>query len=193
VSDETLTVDDTQASGEPAGATPPAADPTTTTDAAEVPAPPGADEGGDELARVTAERDDYLETLRRVQAEFENFRKRVRRDADGERDRAVAAVMDRLLPVLDAFDAARAHHPEALAPLDGVLHPALVALGVERIDPLGEPFDPEAHEAVAINVDDEAAAGGERVVEVLRAGYRCRGRLLRPAMVRVGEELPSEE
>jgi molecular chaperone GrpE len=188
VSDETLTVDDEQqqpqSSEEPAGATPPAAD---------QPAPDAPDhpEPDDELARVTAERDDYLDTLRRVQAEFENFRKRIRRDAEGEHDRAVAAVIDRLLPVLDAFDAARAHHPDVLDPLDGVLHPALIALGVQRIDPLGEPFDPEAHEAVAINVADEQAAGGETVVEVLRAGYRCRGRLLRPAMVRVGDE-PAE-
>ena len=182
MSDDTLTVDD-QHGTEPAGATPPAAD-----------AAPGIEPDGaaDELARVSAERNEYLDTLRRVQAEFENFRKRVRREQEGERDRAVAAVIDRLLPVLDAVDAARSHHPDALAPIDGVLHPALVALGVERIDPLGEPFDPESHEAVAVNVDDEQASDGETVVEVLRAGYRCRGHLVRPAMVRVGEEPPSK-
>lgn len=177
MSDETLTVDDHQVTHGPAGTTPPATEPSTTDD--------GGD-GSDELGRVVAERDEYLDTLRRVQAEFENFRKRSRRDADGERDRAVAAVVDRLLPVLDAFDGARAHHPDALEPIDGVLHPALVALGVERIDPLGELFDAESHEAVALNVEDEAAPSGDTVVEVLRAGYRCRGRLLRPAMVRVG-------
>lgn len=174
MSDDTLTVDQAQ----PAGDTPPA-------DAA-----PEAE--ADELARVSAERDEYLDTLRRVQAEFENFRKRVRRDQEAVADRAAAAVVDRLLPVLDAFDAARAHHPEALRPIEGVLHPALVALGVERIDPLGEPFDPEAHEAVAVNIDNEQAAAGDTVVEVLRAGYRGRGRLLRPAMVRVGDEPAGE-
>lgn len=178
MSDDTLTVDEHQDETQPAGEAAPADAATET----------GAD--GD-LARVSAERDEYLDTLRRVQAEFENFRKRARRDQDAVADRAAAAVVDRLLPVLDAFDAARAHHPEALGPIEGVLHPALVALGVERIEPLGEPFDPEAHEAVAINVDDEQAAKGDTVVEVLRAGYRCRGRLLRPAMVRVGEE-PAE-
>jgi len=54
----------------------------------------------------------------------------------------------------------------------------------------GEPFDPEAHEAVAVNVDDEKTVG-DTVVEVLRVGYRCRGHLLRPATVRVGEESQS--
>lgn len=178
MSDDTLTVDEQQ-DAQPAGGAP----------LAEAPTEGAAD---DELARVSAERDEYLDALRRVQAEFENFRKRSRQDRDAATDRAAAQVIDRLLPVLDAFDAARAHHPDALAPIDGVLHPALVMLGVERIDPLGEPFDPVAHEAVAINVDDEQAAAGETVVEVLRAGYRCRGQLLRPAMVRVGEE-PSKE
>ena len=94
-------------------------------------------------------------------------------------------MIDRLLPVLDAIDGARAHHPDAIEPVDTVLHPALVALGVERIEPTAEPFDPEAHDAVAAN--DEEVADAELVVTaVLRPGYRCRGRLLRPAMVRVG-------
>jgi molecular chaperone GrpE len=179
VSDDTLTVDQRD-NDEPAGATPPAAGAQSTI------------EDG-HLARVTAERDEYLETLQRVQAEFENYRKRVLREQEAERARAVAGAIDTLLPVFDAFDGARSHHPDLLEPVDGVLHPALVALGVERIEPLGEPFDPEAHEAVAINVDDERAHGGDTVIEVLRAGYRCRGRLLRPAMVRVGEEPPAKE
>jgi molecular chaperone GrpE len=89
------------------------------------------------------------------------------------------------LPVLDAIDGARIHDADAVEPIDAVLHPALVAIGVERIDPSGELFDPEAHDAVAAN-DDEVENGELVVVEVLRPGYRCRGRLLRPAMVRVG-------
>jgi molecular chaperone GrpE len=185
VSDETLTIDDEQVTTQPAGATPPATHESNHVDA--------GDAGVDELKQVSAERDEYLDTLRRLQAEFENFRKRARREQEAEHARAVATVIDRLLPVFDAFDAARSHHPDVLGPIEGVLHPALVALGVERIDPLGEAFDPEAHEAVAVNVDDEQAAGGETVVKVLRAGYRCRGRLLRPAMVHVGEEPPSKE
>ena len=173
MSDDTLTVDELEAT-EPAGDTPPA------TGAA----------GGDELSQVTAERDEYLDTLRRLQAEFENFRRRARREQDAAVDRATSVVIEKLLPVLDAFDAARVHQPDALGPIDGVLYPALAALGVERVDPLGEPFDPEAHEAVAVNVDDEKTVG-DTVVEVLRVGYRCRGHLLRPATVRVGEESQS--
>jgi molecular chaperone GrpE len=166
VSAESPTIDDVVRNSEetPAAETPPASEP-------------------DEVSAVAAERDEYLDALRRVQADFENFRKRVQRDKEHEFRRGLTWTVDRLLPVLDAFDAARAHHPEVLEPLDGVLAAALVAIGVERIDPVGEPFDPDSHEAVAVD-DDE---GGGTVVEVLRAGYRCRGQLVRPAMVRVGE------
>lgn len=142
-----------------------------------------------DLDALRTERDDYLETLQRVQAEFENYRKRVLRERAAEADRAVGLVIDRLLPVLDAIDAGQAHHADAFGPLDGVLGAALVTLGVERIDPLGEPFDPDSHEAVAVD-DDQAAAV---VVEVLRAGYRCRGQLVRPALVRVGTAAPAGE
>lgn len=143
--------------------------------------------GGDlaaELAEVIRERDEFLDMLQRTKADFANYRNRTIREQAAERDQAAASVIDRLLPVLDAIDGARVHHPDAIEPVDAVLHPALVAIGVERIDPAGEAFDPEAHDAVAAN-DDEI--GDEPVVaEVLRPGYRCRGRLLRPAMVRVG-------
>lgn len=178
----TVIVDDDPVQPEPAGTTPPAAGPDT-----ERPVQPEGTPADDAAATIAAERDEHLDALRRLQAEFDNYRKRVRREQDADTARVAATVIDRLLPVLDAFDAARTHHPEALAPIDGILHPALVALGVERIDPTGERFDPEAHEAVAVDVDDETAAGGETVSEVLRPGYRCRGRLLRPAMVRVGD------
>jgi len=155
-----------------------------------------APRGTEQVAALAAERDGYLDALQRVQADFENFRKRARREQEAEFSRAVAWTVDRLLPVLDAFDAARAHHPEALAAIDGVLHSALVTLGVDRIEPLGETFDADSHDAVAVDEpeDDIAAA---TVVEVFRAGYRCRGQLIRPAMVRVGhssaEANPSPE
>lgn len=137
------------------------------------------------LADVIRERDEFLEMLQRTKADFANYRNRTLRELAAQRDQAAAAVIDRLLPVLDAIDGARVHHPDAVEPVDAVLHPALVALGVERIDPTGEPFDPEAHDAVAAN-DDETEDAQLVVAEVLRPGYRCRGRLLRPAMVRVG-------
>lgn len=177
--EDTVTVGEGEAQRESAGTPPPAA--------ADPGVQPADTADRDEVAALAAERDEYLDALRRLQAEFDNYRKRLRREEEAATARAAAAVIDRLLPVLDAFDAARAHHPEALAPVDGILHPALVALGVERIDPMGDTFDPEAHEAVAVNVEDETAGGGETVIEVLRPGYRHRGRLLRPAMVRVGD------
>jgi len=138
----------------------------------------------DPIEALTAERDDYLDSLRRLQAEFENFRKRVRRESEDEFKRAVVWTVDRLLPVLDALDGAKPHHPEVVEPLESVVHGALVAVGVERIEPTGERFDPDSHEAVAFDEPDEDAE--LTVVEVLRAGYRCRGQLVRPALVRVG-------
>lgn len=192
MNDERLPVGDHSAT-RPAGTSRPAPPEVGDAPVAHAPAVEAAAEDtpeADDPARLAAERDEYLEALQRVQAEFENYRKRALRERDAADDRAVAAVIDRLLPVFDAIDAARDHHPDALAPINSVLHPALISLGVERIDPLGEPFDPEAHEAVAVDIDDEQTAGGDAVIEVLRSGYRCRGRLLRPAMVRVGEEQP---
>lgn len=138
-----------------------------------------------QLAEAIRERDEFFDMLQRTKADFANYRNRTLREQAAQRDQAAATVIDRLLPVFDAIDGARAHHPDAVEPVEAVLHPALVALGVELIDLAGEPFDPEAHDAVAAN-DDEVDDDKLVVVEVLRPGYRCRGRLLRPAMVRVG-------
>ena len=149
------------------------------------PLPPSGDGLAAQLAEVIRERDELLDMLQRTQADFANYRHRALREQAAQRDQATASVVDRLLPVLDAIDGARVHHPDAIEPVDAVLHPALVAIGVERIEPRGESFDPESHEAVAAN-DDEVGDAEPVVAEVLRSGYRCRGRLLRPAMVRVG-------
>ena len=149
------------------------------------PVPPTGTDLAAQLAEVMRERDEFLDMLQRTKADFANYRNRTLREQAAQRDQAAAAVIDRLLPVLDAIDGARAHHPDAIEPVDAVLHPALVAIGVERIDPAGEPFDPEAHDAVVAN-DDEIGDADPVVADVLRPGYRCRGRLLRPAMVRVG-------
>lgn len=191
MSDETLLIDESPPDDEAsAAAVPPAPDASAET--GQEAASEETANNDDDAATLRAERDDYLDTLRRVQAEFDNFRKRIRRDQEGEFGRAVAAVLERLVPVLDAFDAAREHHPEALGPLDGAVQSALAALGVERIDPAGEAFDPTCHDAVG----GGDAGGGVQVEEVLRPGYRYRGRLLRPAMVRVAaasEDGESEE
>lgn len=145
----------------------------------------------DELGRAQAERDEYLDSLRRVQADFENYRKRMLREQTALVERATEGLVEQLLPVLDSFELALASaegEGEELAKvrkglelvyaeLLGVLEKA----GVSRIEAGGKPFDPTEHEAVAQD-DGE----GEPVVsEVFRTGYRLRGRVLRPAMVKV--------
>lgn len=154
----------------------------------------------EQLARAGAERDEYLETLQRVQAEYDNYRRRAKREQGEQYDRGGQALAESLLPVLDSFDAARAHAPEVLAPLRSMLEDALRAAGLERFEPTGKPFDPAEQHAVeqlpaqdepaAAEDDPEQAAGPAPVVvhEVLRPGYRWRGRLVRPAMVRVGPD-----
>ncbi len=136
---------------------------------------------------------DCMDALRRLQADFENYRKRVRRQQGEEADRGVEELIERLLPVLDAFELGLRHEPDAVGPLYASLWAVLEAQGLERLDPAGKPFDPSEHEAV---VHDQAAGGSQMVSEVLRPGYRYKGRLLRPAMVKVSgarEEVPGEE
>jgi molecular chaperone GrpE len=144
-----------------------------------------SDELGDpaELAR---QRDEYLDTLRRVQAEFDNYRRRVERQQREVIERAASALVKELLPVLDTADLALAHGGgEDMKQLAGALFDVLEKQGLERIDPEGQPFDPEHHDAVAHEPAGEGAPEVPQVVEVLRAGYRWKGRVLRPAMVKV--------
>ena len=133
------------------------------------------------VAELTSERDEYRNLAMRVQADFENFRKRSAAQAVGDVDRATGRLAEALLPVLDAAEAAYLQHPDEVEPLLNVLLAELKKHGLETLDIAGEPFDPEVADAVA----HEAGDGGEVVVaEVLRSGYRWRGRTLRAAMVR---------
>ena len=136
-----------------------------------------------DLAALEAERDDYLDQLRRVQADFENYRKRVMKQQADLAERATDGLVADLLPVLDACDAAAQHGDEAAAPIAKALVDVLGKQGLEKVAPEGEPFDPNQHDAVA----HEEADGdeGPTVAEVLRPGYVWKGRVLRPAMVRV--------
>src|SRR5690606_17518565 len=135
-----------------------------------------------DLELLLSEREQYLEAFRRAQADFENFRKQVYKRQEEAVDGALGRFVDNLLPVLDACDAALAHGAEEVEPILTALYNALAREGLERIDPKGAPFDPTEAEAVA----HEPGDGGEHVVsEVLRPGYRWRGRVLRPAMVKV--------
>ena len=138
----------------------------------------------EDLERVTAERDQYLETSRRIQAEFENYRKQVTKRESEARQRANEGLIGEMLPVLDAFDGAVSSGVEDVVPMRTTLLDALAKQGLERIDPDESPFDPNLHEAVM----HEEGAGGEDgpvVAEVMRAGYAWKGRVVRPAMVRV--------
>jgi molecular chaperone GrpE len=152
------------------------------TEPAEQQAPPTAEDLITQLEQVTAQRDEFLALAQSKQAEFENYRKRMMKQQADEVERASSKLVDALLPVLDAFDYGVAHGDESLSPMRAQLLGTLEREGLERLEPTGEPFDPNEHDAVA----HEPGEGGEHVVaETLRAGYRWRGHLLRPVMVRV--------
>jgi len=154
-----------------------------------------AGDAGDPEADLARERDELLGTLQRVQADFENFRKRVMRDQAATVERATETLVEALLPVLDSFELAVLTVPSGqldetseklrkgvelvYAELLGVLEKT----GLERIEALGSPFDPNLHEAVMRDPGD--GDGDDVVTEVMRTGYRYKGRVLRPAMVRV--------
>jgi molecular chaperone GrpE len=138
-----------------------------------------------ELAAIARERDEYLDALRRLQADFENYKKRVEKQQKERVERAAGELVAKLLPVCDTADLAIAHGGgEEVKQVWTALFDALEREGLERIDPAGVPFDPTVHDAVA-HQPGEGTTGGPEVVEVLRAGYRWKGRVLRPAMVRV--------
>ena len=134
-----------------------------------------------DIAALIAERDAMKELAMRVQADFENYRRRMATQHTAEVDRATGRLAEALLPVLDAAEAAYIQHPEEVGPLLNVLLGELRKQGLETLDIEDQPFDPEVADAVA----HEPGDGHEVVVaEVLRSGYRWRGKTLRPAMVR---------
>ena len=141
-----------------------------------------------DLARLSEERDQMRSLAQQVQADFENFKKQTLRRQTEHLERATEGLVEQLLPVLDSFELALGALVDAednvrkgvelvYAELLGVLEKA----GVERIEAAGKPFDPTEHEAVMHEDGD-----GEPVVsDILRTGYRLKGRVLRPAMVKV--------
>jgi molecular chaperone GrpE len=134
-----------------------------------------------DVEALAAERDQLKELAVRLQADFENFRKRTNAQLVADVDRATGRLAEALLPVLDAAEAAYVQHPDEIGPLLNVMLGELRKHGLETLDLDGQPFDPGVAEAVA----HEAGDGGDVVVaDVLRSGYRWRGRTLRPAMVR---------
>jgi molecular chaperone GrpE len=170
----------------------------------------------EEMVTLTNERDELLDALRRNQADFENYKKRIERQSAELRDRANERIVERLLPALDAFSLAKAHLGDkepssverALLQAGALFEDALLKEGLERIEADGVAFDPTSHEAVerveadapdasdgagasgALDASDGAGAGGQPysgpvVAGVLRPGYVWKGRVIRPAMVKV--------
>ena len=160
----------------------------------------------EDLKRITADFDEfreqaapddeakqYLDDLRRVAADFDNFRKRTQREMAENIERASQRVVIGLLPVLDSFDLAVAHAPETDSEanlLGGVrsthqqLLDALTNEGLGVIPTIGEPFDPNVHEAVAMEGDAEHLV----VIGEMRLGYTLHGRVIRAALVAVGRD-----
>ncbi|GEC07628.1 hypothetical protein SSP24_52830 [Streptomyces spinoverrucosus] len=131
-----------------------------------------------ELAERTAD-------LQRVKAEYDNYRKRVRRDRLAVREIAVANVLRGLLPVLDAVDRACAHETmtPGLREITEALEVQTGALGLVAFGEVGDPFDPARHEALAHHVSPSCPR--PTCTAVLRPGYRVGDQLLRPACVEV--------
>ena len=161
-------------------------------DPSAVPAPEEGDPGDatapltvenllDMVETLTAERDKALDDRLRDRAEYENTRKRQLKVHEDQVEQAAARLVEDLLPVLDACDGAMLHGAVEVEPVFAALLGALEKGGLERIDPLDEPFDPNRHDAVM----HEPGEGESTVVDVMRRGYAWKGRVLRPAMVKV--------
>ena len=135
-----------------------------------------------DIAAVLAERDEFKDIALRLQADFENYRKRVSGDIAGEVERATGRLVESLLPVLDACEAAFSHGADGVEPIWSSLIGTLAKQGLVALDLQGKPFDPAVAEAV---LHEEGDGGDPVVVEVLRTGYEWKGRVLRAAMVKV--------
>lgn len=134
----------------------------------------------DDMDRLQSERNDYLDQLLRTRADFDNYRKRIVKQQSEHELRAAEALVEKLLEPMDTLDLAVAHG-QGFQQARDMLANVLAKEGLERIDPVGKPFDPNEADAVA----HEDGDGGPVVAEVLRPGYRWKGRVIRPAMVKV--------
>lgn len=167
-----------------------AASPTETAAPAQ-PESAGAAEGvsAAECEQLKAERDQLVERLARLQAEFDNARKRADRERAEFRDYATAAVVEKFLPVLDNFELALKSNGTAHQLRSGVslivkqMEEILRQMQVTPVPAVGEAFDPRVHEALGSMEREDVP--DQHVAEEVRRGYRLRERLLRPALVRV--------
>jgi molecular chaperone GrpE len=145
----------------------------------------------DELEKLAAEKLDLKNTLIRLQADFDNYRKRIERERHHERHRGAEALVENLLPVLDGFDRAISAHRDAAHDeyrkgfelIRKQMLDALTKQGLQKIETEGKRFDPHFHHAIErVETHDHP---DDSVLEELQAGYVFHGKVLRPAMVRV--------
>jgi molecular chaperone GrpE len=145
-----------------------------------------------EIEKLKSENAQYLDRLARLQAEFDNFRKRNMREQQDFREYALTDMLKQLLPILDSLD--RATKVEGVSTddlrsgvelIDRQFHDVLTRLGVEPIAAQGRPFDPSLHQAIQMVETEEVP--DNHVIDELQRGYRLRDRVLRAAMVRVAQ------
>jgi molecular chaperone GrpE len=154
---------------------------------------------GEELAQVQRQRDEYFEQLQRSRAEFINYQKRAKSQADADRLYAIGSLAGDLLDGLDnlerATGALRASGASGITEGLDMVHKQLLATlakhGVEPIAALGQPFDPNQHEALIQQPDPNHPEG--TVVAELSKGYRIHERVLRPSKVAVSIKPPASE
>jgi molecular chaperone GrpE len=165
---------------------------------AETPTPaetPGA--SAEEYERLKAERDSLIDRLARLQAEFENARKREARERSEFREYAVSGAVEQFLPVLDNFQLALKSNSSAEQLRTGVelivkqMEEALRSLNVQTVETVGTTFDPRVHEALEMVEKEDVP--DHQVLEEVRRGYRIKERLLRPALVRVASNQQQKE
>jgi molecular chaperone GrpE len=153
------------------------------------PAAPEASPEKDELTVARRERDEYLDLAKRTQADFENYRKRAAKDMTAAGARARIGVIREILPVIDNLERALGVAPDGDgdAFVEGVrlvyreLEGALARAGIEPIEPKGETFDPNVHEALSMHPQEGAESG--TVIDVVEKGYRTADAVIRPARV----------
>jgi molecular chaperone GrpE len=138
-----------------------------------------------DVEALLIERDSFREMAQRLQAEFENYRKRVAAQTTDDINRATGRIAESLLPVLDACEAAFVAHPAEIEPLFNLLLTELKKQGLEALDLSGQTFDPAKADAVIHEEGEGDGSGNPVVSDVLRTGYTWKGRVLRPAMVKV--------
>ena len=148
--------------------------------------PSGEEDPANEEERIVDQPEDYLALAQRVQADFENYRKRAVREAAAAGERARSGLVRELLPVVDNLERALASAEDGEQHLaEGVrlVHSELIAVlernGIQQFDPAGDKFDPSEHEALSVRDDGDPGV----VLEVVEKGYRSNGNVLRPARV----------